>query len=209
MLKKCLLMISVIAILTASAPLSKDNVSAETTSAERYILSATGKMTATADIVKIYAGTDTYSLTLDEGLKNSSETFKKISDAFSQYGTVQEDYFSAYPAYDKNGYYVTRQICCTSAQIEDSDKMLSALTGAGANKICSVTFTCSRENELETGALKNALENIKEKAAAIDGNLKLLELTEFCAYPVCMDIIANANCKSICVEAHVQAVFGY
>ena len=96
-------MISVIAILTASAPLSKDNVSAETTSAERYILSATGKMTATADIVKIYAGTDTYSLTLDEGLKNSSETFKKISDAFSQYGTVQEDYFSAYPAYDKNG----------------------------------------------------------------------------------------------------------
>lgn len=201
-----MLLLAVSAALLAPLNTALKSASAEVVS-EKYIFSAAGTVTADADTVTILAGIDTYALTLEEGMKANDTATQSIEKSFVSYGTVKEEYYSAYPAYDKIGYNITRQLCCSSKNLSEAQNMIAVLTKAGANKICAITYSSSREEELKIEALKNAVKKVKEKAAAIDGKLKLIELTEFGAYPIsCTN--GNSDTK-ICIEAHVQAVFQY
>lgn len=205
--KKSLILL---AALTALAiPLSHTvRASADTADAQRYVISAVGQVYADADIMTISAGVDTYAVSLEDGQEQNARAAKKIEEVFSQYGKVREDYFSAYPAYDKSGFNITRQLCCKTDKLDKLDEILSALAQVGATKICSVNYCCSREDEMKIEALKKAIAQVKEKAAAVSPNMKLVELNEFCAYPVCYDNgTGDFDARRICIESHVQAVF--
>lgn len=192
-------LVALILVFTHALPLK---ARAEAEYAEQYVVTACGKAEADIDCATLSVGVESYALCMAESETANAEAAKKVIEAFAPYGETKETYFSAYPAYDKEGYIANRTMQCVTKQTDKVTEIIQVLSKAGVSRFCGVYYGASDIKTAEQTALKNARENAAAKAAALADNLKLVQIREFSCY-TCSE---NNNGK-IAIEACIEAVY--
>ncbi len=155
-------------------------------------ISGLGKIEAKPDIGVVNLGVVSQATTVAPAQKENTDKMNKITKAMKDLGIEEKDLktanYNIYPRYDYNdgrqrliGYEVNQSL---EVKIRDLDKVgqiLSKAAELGANQVGSLNFTFDDPEDLKVQARKKAINNAKEKANVLAGqlNVKLIRILGF------------------------------
>lgn len=142
--------------------------------------SGEGEATAVPDEVTIYLGVTKEAGTVEAAQNQVNSAANEIINELKDLGIPEEDIkttnYSVNPSIEiqpiqprttnQNGYTVTQNLEVKIKEAKRANEVVDAATALGANLIGGITFTFSNElqEKLEEDALKQAIEDAKEKA---------------------------------------------
>ncbi|MDP7247800.1 MAG: SIMPL domain-containing protein [Candidatus Peribacteraceae bacterium] len=173
---KFIAMILVAVILGGSFVLGKK---IETRNLDQFTItvSGEGKVMTTPDIAELSFGVKTGRVkTSEEAMEILGEKMTAVVDAIKAQGVEEKDIktqnLNLNPAYDWNegkridrGFEANQNVRVKIRNTDDTSKVLSAATSAGANQAGSVNFTIDEPEQLREQARTKAIENGQKKAA--------------------------------------------
>ena len=198
--------LGILAILAATAIaivsiVSSNNSSFVLSSAqpEGLTVTATGTVHAIPDVAKVTFGITHKAPTVGEVEEKINETFADIENTLDEFDIKDKDIetnnYKVYPEYDYRskdrpitGYTGSHQQTITIRNLDDVNKIVDAVTDAGANMINNVSFTIDDSDEWDSRARAEAIKKAKAKAKLIADeagiNLgKILSIDQGTSYP--------------------------
>ena len=208
---------SVFAFCGAAAPapcLAETEAASEPVSAPRRLcVTGTGKVFASPDAATLNFGIRSRAHDLAAAENENAEIAGKVRETLKKLGFSEDslisEQMSAYGTHHKNEcecYEVNRNFQLQTEADADFDKIIAALTEAGANGFYGVRYQLTECEEATQEALRLAREDAIKKASALYENPELIEISECNSYWY-YAVERARNGKSILVEASVQAVF--
>lgn len=166
---------------------------------EGLTVTATGIIDAIPDVAKVTFGITHKASTVSEVEDKINETFDDIDEALKEFrikdADIKTSNYRIYPEYDYRskdrritGYTGTHQQTITIRDLDDVNKIVDAVTDAGANMISNVNFTVDDSDEWNSRAQAEAIKKAKAKAKLIADeagiNLgKILSIDQGNSYP--------------------------
>lgn len=136
------------------------------------------------------------------------EALKKVREAFQPYGEACENYYSAYPMYDKPGYIASCSLSFTTEKVDALQEIREKLTEAGVSRLDGVCFRLKDDSSLKAQALRLAVENAKAKAQALGCTGELLSIEELSCYSAFRECRGGENADNgVTYTANVRAIF--
>ena len=214
--KIMLVAIAAVVIITASLVVSMQTSEKQAFAQQQVplyrekIITVTGTATTTAspDLLMIRFGVETEAKTAKEAIDANSAAMTEVVDAVQKLGITKEELSTAsltiYPVYSDvedpilkthksvlTGYRASNILAVKTQKLDLAGGIIDAATGAGANRVDSVTFSLSPSKQLavQDELLDKAVLNAKSKAEKALSPLgqkiigvKLVSLSEF-GYP--------------------------
>ena len=207
--------IAAVAIITASLVVSmqtseKQAFAQQVPLYREKIITVTGTATTSAspDLLNIRFGVETDAKTAKEAINANSAAMTEVVDAVQKLGITKEELSTAsltiYPVYSDvedpvlkthksmlTGYHASNIVAVKTQKLDLAGGIIDSATGAGANRVDSVTFSLSPNKQLalQDELLDKAVLNAKSKAEKALSPLgqkiigvKLVSLSEF-GYP--------------------------
>lgn len=186
----CLIAVSAASVMSAGAQTA---AGAESGGAAGAYVTVTGtaSVKAQADECRFYGSIEVAANDLNSAEKKSAEIFRRVAEAFEPYGTVRENDFNVYPLCGQTGYTASRYLSFMTKHTDKLGEIRSALAAAGITGLNGVTYTCTDDAAYENRAIALALENAREKAAALNAMGELIEVEELSCYPCYYDNSGN------------------
>lgn len=140
-------------------------------------VSGEGKVMATPDIAELNFGVKTERVkTSEKAMEILGEKMTAVVDAIKAQGIEEKDiktqHLNLSPAYDWNegkrvdrGFEANQNVRVKIRNTDDTSKVLTAATSAGANQAGNVSFTIDEPETLREQARTKAIENGQKKAA--------------------------------------------
>lgn len=196
-------------------------------SLEHILVFGAGKVTAIPDIAYVTIGVESLKDDLQAAIKENNDIVISLIEHLTNSGIDQKDIKTQnYYVYQKHdytssarflGYQVSNTIEFKTTDLENVGTLISELTDLGANQLGGITFDCQDISTYYQEALKLAISDAKNKAAAIsDTPLKIIKVIEENIY-TCMPYRAantllneaSAVIKgSLDIEAKIKVIFG-
>lgn len=140
--------------------------------------------------------------------KKCSEILAKVREAFQPYGEVNENHYGVYPLYETGGYTATRFLSFATDKTGSLNEIREALAAAGVCRLDGIEYRMKDDSELKLQALRQAVENARQKAAALGSEGKLVHVEEISCFANFQEF-RRGNKLSNCVTytASVRAIF--
>lgn len=217
---------AVVAILDVETGMAADSEKMERT----VSVSATGKVTAEADVAQISAGVVTEADSAKDAIGRNSVVMTKLIEGLKAVGVqaknIQTTALNVEPRYTQpkdgrtaiiNGYRVVNQVRLTVGDVKRLGEILDQAIALGANQINHIAFDIAEPETLKDEARKQAMENARRRgelyAKAAGGQLgPVLRISESVGEPHPMpggrmamraSIPIEAGTRSLEVEVHV------
>jgi len=137
-----------------------------------------GVINVSPDIAYVTLGVETTNKEVFVAQKENKGKMNAIMDELKRLGipekNIQTQDYNIFPDYQWEkerqtliGFRVINKVRVKITKIDDTGKILDAVTAKGANTIDSISFTVSDANKAYQDALKLALKNAEEKAKAM------------------------------------------
>lgn len=137
-----------------------------------------GVINVAPNIVFVTLGVDTTNKKVLPAQTENKEKMKAIMDELKRLGVaeknIQTQEYNIFPEYNWEkerrtliGYRVINRVRVKITKIDDTGRILDAVTAKGANTIDSIRFAVSDDNKAYQEALRIALKNAEEKAKAM------------------------------------------
>lgn len=160
-----------------SAPGTTPAMSEEAKMARTITVSATGRVSAEPDIVRIQAGLTTEADTARRALTENNQVMEKLLDSLEDKGIAEADIqtanFHVSPRYTRpdrggtariDGYQVSNQVEVTVRKVDDAGEILDTLVALGANQLNGISFEVSNADELKDAAREKAIAAARRRA---------------------------------------------
>lgn len=167
------------------------------------IVTGTASVEAKADTCTFNGNIETVGNDMHTAEEKCAEIFAKTREVFSAYGTVREEHSSAYPN-EGTGYTASKYLTFTTDHIEQAEEIRAALAKAGVSCLDGVCYSCKQDAQYKLQALQQAVENARQKAAALGAGGRLVRVEETCCYPCFRSAGAEGT---VTFTASVRAVF--
>lgn len=172
-----------IAVAMAASALLATNTHAEDKKMTRTItVSASGRVSAEPDIVRLQAGLTTEAGTARKALAANNQVMRDLLEALDDAGInekdVQTSNFNVSPRYSRperggtariNGYQVSNQVSVTVREIERAGEILDVLVQRGANQMSGMSFEVSNADKLKDKAREKAMKAARRRAELLAG----------------------------------------
>lgn len=217
---------AVVAILDVETGMAADSEKMERT----VSVSATGKVTAEADVAQISAGVVTEADSAKDAIGRNSVVMTKLIEGLKAVGVqaknIQTTALNVEPRYTQpkdgrtaiiNGYRVVNQVRLTVRDVKRLGEILDQAIALGANQINHIAFDIAEPETLKDEARKQAMESARQRgelyAKAAGAQLgPVLRISESVGEPHPMpggrmamraSIPIEAGTRSLEVEVHV------
>lgn len=140
-------------------------------------VSATGRVSAEPDIVRLQAGLTTEAATARKALSENNRIMRDLLDELEGAGIAEDDVqtsnFNVSPRYTRperggtariSGYQVSNQVTVTVRKIESAGDILDALVQLGTNQMSGMSFEVSNADELKDKARTRAMKAARRRA---------------------------------------------
>lgn len=165
-------------VLTATAQAAQEIASPalEGIAPDTVTVSSKGSVYAVPDRAELHFGVRTQAETVTQAQTENSRKVDAAVKVLRQNGIREEDIqttmYDVSTQYDWNtgdgtniiGYSVYSSLSVKNVGIEDSGRLISACTEAGANEFNGISYSCTNYDELYAEALRNAVAAAKDKA---------------------------------------------
>lgn len=147
--------------------------SIQTTKANLFSVSGTGKATGIPDTAQISIGVTKTASTVSSAQDQTNSAANKIIEDLKKLGVSDKDIkttnYSVNPNYDAPGYTVTQTLEVNIMPIDIANKAIDSATADGANLVGGVNFTFNEKTkkDLENKARIEAVKMAKEKAESL------------------------------------------
>jgi len=165
----------VAAVLCFVAPTSA--LAEEKTMARTITVSASGRVSAEPDIVRLQAGLTTEAASARKALTDNNRVMRDLLQELKGEGIAEEDVqtsnFNVSPRYSRperggtariNGYQVSNQVSVTVREIDRAGDILDTLVRLGANQMSGMSFEVSEADELKDRARAKAMKAARRRA---------------------------------------------
>ena len=145
--------------------------------ARTITVSASGRVSARPDIVRLRAGVSTEAATARRALTDNNALMRDLLRELSEDGISEDDVqtsnFNVSPKYTRpargqvatiSGYTVSNQVTVTVRRIERAGDILDTLVRLGANKMSGMSFEVSDAERLKDSAREEAMKNARRRA---------------------------------------------
>ena len=149
----------------------------EKTMSRTITVSATGRISAEPDIVRLQAGLTTEASTARKALTENNRVMRELLEELDREGIAEEDVqtsnFNVSPKYSRperggtariNGYQVSNQVSVTVRDIDRAGDILDTLVRLGANQMHGLSFEVSDADRLKDRAREKAMKNARRRA---------------------------------------------
>ena len=170
----------------------------------RYTLTGTGRVKIAPDTLSFQFGVDAKGETLAAATEALSQAKDALVRALQGYGTVQENYRSAYPDENETGYRASVSLSLRTTELDAAEQISAAITANGATRIYGTYYECTNAKEQEAEAIREAVRDAERKAAALGEGLHMIRIAECCCYPM----NAMGSTEELYLETRVQVTFG-
>ncbi len=152
------------------------------------------KLSLSPDSAKIFACIQILDAELDKAKENNLQAFEKLIAALKSIGIEESAItltnFNCHPNYNYDcgrnivGYYSTTSFTVKVEALDKIKECVSVMTENGVTEINNIVYEVSNLEEEYSNALKNAVENAKEKAAKLLNreDLKIVSVKEEYVY---------------------------
>lgn len=140
-------------------------------------VSASGRVSAEPDIVRLQAGLTTEADQAAGALKDNNAVMQQLIDKLKQAGIgerdIQTSNFQVSPKYTRperggvariTGYQVSNQVQVTVREIDKAGEILDMLVRLGANQMSGMSFEVSSADELKDAARVKAMKAARRRA---------------------------------------------
>lgn len=172
--------------------------------AESATLNGCGRVLVSADCAYIEVCIETIAQDAEKAEAQSETAEKSLSDLFSPYGCITEQFYNFYPS--PQTYEICRTFLCKTDRVGEIQAIRKAISKIAGLRIYGVRYELNDSAEAEREALSRAIADAEEKAKALDDGLCLVDFYEVS----CWKMPANdcsENGAAIQVEVCVQARF--
>lgn len=200
----------------------------------RISVSGSAEIKLQPDIAMVHVGAETSHKNAAAAQQENAEIMNRLMEKMLSAGIEKNDIvtssFNIYPKYQywageqkPDGYQVTNIVRFKTKNLDALGQLLSDLAAAGANVFNGIQFTVENSDAVYNQALAAALQNAKDKAAALVGNLETYTLTSIAeensyynAYSYCdtSSMVRGVSAESvpvmkgeIAVKANIKAEF--
>ncbi len=149
----------------------------EKTMSRTITVSASGRVSAEPDIVRLQAGLTTEATTARKALTDNNRVMRELIQELEREGIAEEDVqtsnFNVSPRYTRperggrariNGYQVSNQVSVTVREIERAGDILDTLVRLGANQMSGMAFEVSDADRLKDRAREKAMKAARRRA---------------------------------------------
>ena len=169
------------------------------------ILSGNATVTAQADLCNFTGCIETAGNSLRDAEHSNAELCKKLRELFAPYGTMEEECCCVYPSYGQTGFTAVRNLRFSTEQIDQLDLLREKLAEAGITRMEGFAYICRDEKAKKAEALRLAVQDAREKAAALGSVGELIKIEEISCYPTCRTPLAGE--RTVTFTACVRALF--
>lgn len=140
-------------------------------------VSATGRVSAEPDVVRLQAGLTTQATTARKALTENNRVMAELIAALKNEGIAEQDVqtsnFNVSPRYTRpergeaariTGYQVSNQVQVTVREIERAGDIMDLLVRLGANQMSGMSFEVSDADQLKDRARQNAMKAARRRA---------------------------------------------
>ncbi len=140
-------------------------------------VSASGRVSAQPDLVRLQAGMTTEATTARKALTDNNrvmrDLLRELEDSGISEDDIQTSNFNVSPKYTRperggvariSGYQVSNQVTVTVRQIERAGEILDTLVRLGANQMSGMSFEVSDADQLKDTARERAMKNAHRRA---------------------------------------------
>ena len=167
------------------------------------IVTGTASVEAKADTCTFNGNIEAAGNDMHTAQEKCAEIFAKAREVFSAYGSVREEHSSAYPN-EGTGYTAAKYLTFITNQTDKAEEIRAALAKAGVSCLDGVCYSCKNDAQYKLTALQKAIEDARQKAAALGTDGKLVRVEETCCYPC----VRNEGAEgTVTYNASVRAVF--
>ncbi len=168
-----------LALLVAAVPLASPfSAAADEQSSRRIVTSGRAQLTAVPDMATVTIGTQYTAHTAIAAQTEVAKRMDAVTAALRKMGiadaAIQTASFQVGPEYDYNngtrilkGYTVSHQLAVKVTDLTQLGAVFDAVVAGGATNIDNVRFETSKAAAIQRQALKAAVEDARERAAAL------------------------------------------
>ncbi len=140
-------------------------------------VSASGRVSAEPDRVRLQAGLTTEADTARKALTDNNRVMRELIQELEREGIAEQDVqtsnFNVSPRYSRperggtariNGYQVSNQVSVTVREIDRAGDILDTLVRLGANQMSGMSFEVSDADELKDRAREKAMKAARRRA---------------------------------------------
>lgn len=149
----------------------------EKTMSRTITVSASGRVSAEPDRVRLQAGLTTEADTARKALTDNNRVMRELIQELEREGIAEQDVqtsnFNVSPRYSRperggtariNGYQVSNQVSVTVREIDRAGDILDTLVRLGANQMSGMSFEVSDADELKDRAREKAMKAARRRA---------------------------------------------